>query len=127
MITISAKAPAKPTTGETAPGITTFSTMPCHCTPLAPDWTSAAPMSPPISAWVELDGRPIHHVSRFQTIAPRSAARTVFWLASCASMIPFATVFATAVVTNAPARFATAETPTAMRGVSARVPTQVAT
>ena len=42
-------------------------------------------------------------------------------------MIPFPTVFATAVVTNAPARFAPAETSTAMRGESARVPTHVAT
>ena len=36
-------------------------------------------------------------------------------------MIPLPTVFATAVVTNAPARFATAETSTAERGESARV------
>ena len=42
-------------------------------------------------------------------------------------MIPFPTVFATAVVTKAPARFAAAETSTAMRGDSARVPTHVAT
>ena len=42
-------------------------------------------------------------------------------------MIPLPTVLATAVVTNAPARFAAAETATAERGVIARVPTHVAT
>ncbi len=42
-------------------------------------------------------------------------------------MIPWPTVFATAVVTKAPARFATAETSTAARGDIARVPTHVAT
>ena len=42
-------------------------------------------------------------------------------------MIPLPTVFATAVVTNAPARFATAAISTASRGDSARVETLVAT
>ena len=41
-------------------------------------------------------------------------------------MIPSPTVFATAVVTNAPARFATDAMSTATRGVSARVETDVA-
>ena len=126
MITISRKAPVKPTAGETAPGITTFSQTPCHCTPLDPDCTSAAPTRPPMRACVELDGRPSHQVRRFQTMAPISAARTVFSVARPVSMIPLPTVFATAVVTNAPARFAAAETSTAQRGESARVPTHVA-
>src|SRR5581483_11809028 len=120
-------APAKPITGEARPGSTTFSHNPCHCTPLEPDCASAAPTSPPISACVELDGRPKYHVTRFQRIAPKSAASTVFSVASPESMIPLPTVFATAVVTNAPARFAPAETTTATRGESARVPTHVAT
>ena len=41
--------------------------------------------------------------------------------------MPLPTVFATAVVTNAPARFAAAATATATRGVIARVETDVAT
>ena len=41
-------------------------------------------------------------------------------------MIPLPTVFATAVVTNAPARLATVARITAWRGVSARVDTDVA-
>ena len=48
-------------------------------------------------------------------------------VASPVSMIPLPTVVATAVVTNAPARFAAAEMSTAGRGESARVPTHVAT
>ena len=47
-------------------------------------------------------------------------------VARFASMIPFATLFATAVVTNAPARLATEAIKTATRGVIARVPTDVA-
>jgi hypothetical protein len=66
-------------------------------------------------------------VSRFHTIAPSSAASTVWSVARPVSMIPLPTVFATAVVTNAPARFAAADTATAARGESARVPTHVAT
>src|SRR5438270_10142920 len=42
-------------------------------------------------------------------------------------MMPLPTVFATAVVTKAPARFATAAMNTAHRGESARVETEVAT
>ncbi len=64
---------------------------------------------------------------RFQVIAPSSAASSVWFVTWPRSMIPFPTVFATAVVTNAPARFATAAISTASRGESARVETEVAT
>ena len=90
--------------------------------------TSAAPIRPPISACDELDGSPSHHVTRFQAIAPMSAASTrLLGRRGSVSMIPWPTVFATAVVTNAPARFATGATTTASRGDSARVETDVAT
>src|ERR1035437_3462067 len=36
-----------------------------------------APQRPPISAWLELEGRPSHHVNRFQAIAASSAASSV--------------------------------------------------
>src|SRR6266542_2849089 len=94
------KAPPKAIVGAAKAGITTLCISPCHWTPPDPDWTSAAPTRPPISAWDELDGSPNHHVSRFQ---------------------------ATAVVTNAPARFAPDAIATAKRGESARVETEVAT
>ena len=99
---------------------------PCQSTPCSPDWTRAAPMRPPINACEELDGRPNHQVRRFHAIAPNSAARSVWVVARSGLMRPVATLFATAVVTNAPARFATAAISTAIRGVSARVPTDVA-
>src|ERR687887_2907280 len=113
--------------GAASAGMTTLCAIPCQSTPFEPDWTRAAPMSPPISACDELDGRPNHHVSRFHAIAPITAASTVCSVASPVSMIPLPTVFATAVVTKAPARFATAATATAARGESARVETEVAT
>ena len=47
-------------------------------------------------------------------IAPKRAASTVCVVASSASMIPLPTVFATAVVTNAPARLAIDAIVTAM-------------
>jgi hypothetical protein len=107
--------------------MTTLCVSPCQLTPLSPDCASAAPTSPPISACEEEDGRPSHHVIRFQTIAPTTAASTVCGVTDPASMIPVPTVFATAVVTNAPARFASAAMRTASRGESARVETEVAT
>src|SRR3954452_25508443 len=127
MTSISRNAPKKPISGENAPGTITFSHTPFHCTPLEPDYTNAAPRRPPISACVELEGKPSHQVARFQAIAPISAASTVFSVARPVSISPWPTVFATAVVPNAPARFETADTATAIRGESARVPTHVAT
>src|SRR5215217_1641546 len=121
------KAPQKAIAGAASAGIATSWTRPCHSTPASPDCAIAAPTRPPISACDELDGRPSHHVIRFQAIAPISAASTVFSLARPVSMIPLPTVFATAVVTKAPARFATAAIKTALRGESALVETEVAT
>src|ERR687887_382483 len=112
--------------GAASAGMTTLCAIPCQSTPFEPDCTSAAPTRPPISACEELDGRPNHHVSRFQAIAPARAASSVCCVARFASMSPLATFFATAVVTNAPARLATAAMSTATRGVTARVPTEVA-
>src|SRR5919197_644286 len=120
-------APRNPSTGGARAEKATLWTAPCQATPFEPDWASAAPIRPPISACDELDGRPSHQVRRFQAIAPRSAASTVRSVARFVSMIPCPTVFATAVVTKAPARLATAATRTADRGESARVETEVAT
>jgi hypothetical protein len=60
-------------------------------------------------------------------MAPISAASTVRVSVSPTLTIPFPTVLARAVVTNAPARLATAAIATAIRGDSARVDTDVAT
>ena len=59
-------------------------------------------------------------------IAPSNAASRVCIVARFASIRPFAKFLATAVVTNAPARFATDAISTATRGVTARVLTDVA-
>src|SRR6185437_15434688 len=121
------KAPAKPTTGETAAGITTFVQRPCQTTPRVPNRTRAAPTSPPTSACVELEGKPRRQQVRFHATAPSSAASTVWPVARCVSTRPEPIVLATEVVTNPPARLAAAERATAGRGDRARVPTQVAT
>src|ERR687885_761646 len=73
----STKAAPKAIAGASSAGITTLCATPCQSTPFSPDCTSAAPTSPPISACDELDGSPNHHVSRFQAIAPSSAASSV--------------------------------------------------
>src|SRR5512146_2060050 len=105
----------------------TLCATPRHRTPFSPACASAAPTRPPISACDEDEGRPSHQVIRFQVIAPSNAARSVWFVTWPRSMMPFPTVFATAVVTKAPARFATAAIRTASRGDSARVETDVAT
>src|ERR687884_205534 len=117
----SRKAAAKAIAGAASAGMTTLCAIPCQSTPFEPDWTSAAPTRPPISACEELEGRPNHQVRRFQAIAPKRAAISVCCVARFASMSPLATFFATAVVTKAPARLATAATSTATRGVTALV------
>jgi hypothetical protein len=77
-------------------------------------------------AWLELDGNPRYHVSRFQVIAPtRPASSTSSVIASGLTM-SFATVAATLIETKAPAKFRTAAMSTAARGPSAPVDTLVA-
>src|SRR3954452_12027674 len=92
----------------------------------APSATNAAPISPPISACDELDGRPSHHVARFHAIAPTSAANTTVVVMAPASTMPEPMVAATLSEMNAPAKFRTADSRTANRGDIARVETEVA-
>ena len=70
---------------------------------------------------LELDGRPSHHVSRFQIIAPVSAASTVSMVTALAATRPLLIVCATAVPASAPTRFQNAAQATAWRGVSTLV------
>ena len=100
--------------------------MPCHLT-TAPA-ARAAPPRPPISACDDEDGRPSHQVSRFHPVAPTSAAPTSQSPSAPrgASIMPLPIVLATLVPKKAPARLATAARPSAIRGVSARVETEVA-
>ena len=52
--------------------ITTLKSIAATPTP-----TSVAPMSPPKSAWDELEGSPSSHVSMFQVIAPMRPAKMI--------------------------------------------------
>ena len=86
--------------------------------------TITAPSSPPISAWLDELGMPSRHVSRFQTIAPTSAAATIdlaLRRRPASSASPDAIVLATAVPVSAPTKFAVADMRIACSGLRARV------
>src|SRR3954469_23428191 len=104
----------------------TLSRIPIHFTdsPAA----SAAPTRPPIRACEDDDGRPKYQVTRFQVIAPISAANTICRpsVPVGVSMMPLPTVAATFVEISAPARLATAAMASAALGVSALVETAIA-
>ena len=85
-----------------------------------------APHSPPISAWLELDGRPSHHVSRFQAIAASNAVSTVLAETKRVSTRPWPIVLATAVPLSAPSKLKTVDSTMAWRGVRTLVEIVVA-
>src|SRR5919106_390130 len=123
---IATAATANARTGATAAGTSTFSMIPSPLMTFAPRATKAAPISPPISACEELDGRPSHHVAMFQAIAPTRPANTTVVVTARASTTPEPMVAATFSEMNAPAKFRTAASATAKRGDIARVETEVA-
>jgi hypothetical protein len=96
-----------------------------HATKL-PD-ARAAPTRPPMSACDDDDGSPKYQVVKFQTIAPSSPAITTTrpWLPS-GGVITSLTVLAISWPRKAPAKFITAASSSATRGVNARVETDVA-
>src|SRR5579859_4055461 len=80
------KPKTKPSSGERNIGTITFQSRPAplyQCSAFGCDQmmacqlpleaASAAPQRPPMSAWLELDGKPNHQVMRFQIMAPISA------------------------------------------------------
>src|SRR5256885_14169178 len=87
---------------------------------------SAAPHSPPTSAWLELEGRPNHQVSRFQAIAPSSEQMRISEEIASKWTRPDEMVLATAVPAIAPRRLVPAARTTAWRGVRTFVETTVA-
>ena len=117
--------------GENRAGKITVLSRPWTFTSLALLATIVAPITPPIRAWLELEGIVKYHVIRFQVIAPISAANTSESPAvparTCALTMPLAMVAATLIETNAPTRFSTADIATATRGLSAPVAIEVAT
>src|SRR4029079_11597609 len=68
---------------------------PCQTMALKPALASPAPMRPPIRACELLEGMPAHHVTRFQAIAPASAAKITLGLTTAGSMMPVPIVCAT--------------------------------
>src|SRR5664279_3226668 len=87
-----------------------------------PAFTRAAPANPPMRACEEEDGRAHHHVTRFHTIAPTSAAKM-----RRGSTMALLIVLATRVSReNAAAKLKKAAHMTAFFGVRTRVPTTVA-
>src|SRR5581483_5856677 len=118
----------KPRSGERSIGTMTFHSRPAplyQCSWLGCDqmmtcqllWEAAraAPQSAPISAWLELDGRPNHQVSRFQAIAPSNVQMMMSDVMATilASTRPLVMVLATAVPHMAPKRLVNAASMTA--------------
>src|SRR3954452_16312167 len=126
MMTMADAATTNASTGASAAGTSTFSTMPSPLMTDAPSAANAAPISPPIRACDELDGSPAHQVARFHAIAPTRPANTTVVVTALASTIPEPTVAATLREMNAPAKFRIADSATANRGDIARVETDVA-
>jgi hypothetical protein len=112
--------------GASTPGAMTFSTIAEPLMESLPPATRPAPMRPPIRAWLEDDGSPAAHVSRFQAIAPTRAANSVRRSRTPSSTIPCEIVAATLMDRNAPAKFSAAQSATATLGRKARVAMDVA-
>src|SRR5215211_785300 len=95
----------KATIGAAIAGISTLPNRPADSIAAEPDAAKAAPTTPPINAWEELDGNPKYQVARFQMIAPINPAKTTVVVITSASTTSFATVAATASEMKAPAKF----------------------
>src|SRR5271157_3315854 len=128
--TISPKPITRPRIGDENSGTRILPAKVAHWTAPVPADAHAAPIRPPISAWLLELGIDNRQVIRFQEIAPSKAAeRTVdpFPRTSLSSTIPLPIVPATAVPnTIAPTKLAVADRRMAYSGLIARVATEVA-
>jgi hypothetical protein len=91
-----------------------------------PAATKVEPTMPPIRACDEDDGRPNHHVTRFQAMAPIRPPKMTAVVIAPASTMPSAIVAATFTEMNAPTKLSSAAITTAIFGVSAPVAIVVA-
>src|SRR6185436_16181349 len=92
-----------------------------------PAFTTAAPAKPPMRACEDEVGRPHHHVTRSQAMAPISPARITHWSTTSACTTPLPTVVATCTPKpKAATKLKKAAHTTACSGVSTRVETTVA-
>src|SRR6478672_5378583 len=94
--------------GAMTAGIRILLRMPSPRIALDPAAANAAPTTPPMSAWDELDGSPKYQVMRFQEMAPMRPAKTTVGVIAPALTTSWATVAATASEMKAPAKFSTA-------------------
>src|SRR6266702_5727137 len=88
-----------PANGDVIMGTTTFGQTPAFhfmTDQLPRAAASAAPQSPPISEWLELEGNPNHQVAMFQTKAAMTAHSTVGIVTTFVSTRPLPIVDATA-------------------------------
>src|ERR1700684_2756033 len=104
--------------------------IPWPLTAELPTDANDAPISPPISAWLELDGIVKYQVIRFQVIAPINAASTTASPSmppvADAGTIPLAIVVATLIEMKGPTNLRVREIVTAPPGSSAPVGIDVA-
>ena len=63
-----------PSTGESTMNTRIFR-MPAPMSECQPAWATAAPVTPPTSAWEELVGKPKYHVMRSHRMAPTIAEK----------------------------------------------------
>src|SRR3954451_7178146 len=92
----------------------------------APPATQVAPISPPNSAWEELEGSPRNHVTKFHRMAPTSPAKITTGVMSFSSTSPPEIVLATWTDRKAPTRLRQAAIATAVLGRNAPVAIDVA-
>ena len=117
--------------GDSIAGAITLLAMPWNVTASLPLATSVAPMTPPISAWLELEGSVKHQVIEVPQDRADQRREHERQPGVCRQRrgltIPLAIVAATLIEMNAPTRLSTADISTATRGFSAPVAIEVAT
>src|SRR3954454_22478 len=125
-IATSTIASRKPTSGDSTMAITVLDN-PLQTTAERPALATPAPNKPPINACDEDDGMPSAHVTRFQTMAPTSAAKITWASTIAGSMMPVPMVWATCSPNTMKAtKLKNAAQNTAYCGRSTRVETMVA-
>src|ERR1044071_5174908 len=120
-------AATKASSGAMIAGIRTLPSSPSAITTWKPSAATAEPTTPPISACEELEGSPKYQVTRFQAIAPIKPAKTIVGVIAAASTTSLATVAATEIEMNAPAKFSSEAAAIATCGRAAPVEIEVAT
>ena len=125
-IATSTSASRKPTSGDSTMASTVLDS-PLQTAAESPALATPAPTKPPISACDEDDGMPSAQVTRFQTMAPTSAAKITWASTIAGSMMPVPMVLATCSPNTMKAmKLKNAAQNTAYCGRSTRVETMVA-